>query len=86
MEDYKQRFYSEYKDTLVRTPKFIQIVSKAHQGILEFELNCPVEVLNLQVRAMSMYLDILRLRAEKYEDIDLTIFEGYYYLTDEELD
>ena len=70
-DDYKERFLAEYFQTKLRYDKLKKIIVKADAGTLEFEPNCPLNILRAQLESMDVYLHMLAVRAEK-EEIDLT--------------
>lgn len=74
MEGYKERMVQEYQDLKRRQEKLHRILVKCEAGTLDFELDCPVELLRKQEWAMVEYLNILELRAE-IEKVD--IYSGY---------
>lgn len=63
-EDYKNRFVAEYMQTKIRAEKLQIVVNRYDRGELDFELNCPIELLKRQLRTMREYLLILDCRAE----------------------
>lgn len=63
-EDYKNRFVAEYMQTRIRAEKLQIVVNRYDRGELDFELNCPIELLKRQLRTMREYLLILDCRAE----------------------
>ena len=67
MEDYKVRFIKEYKELKEKYGKLHKMIVKAEAGTLDFELNCPLDLLKRQARAMVMYLNVLEIRAEMEE-------------------
>ena len=71
MESYKGRFIQEFKQLKDRRDKLGVILDGARDGLLDFELSCPVELLGEQYQIMSEYLDILSKRAD-IEKIDLS--------------
>lgn len=64
MEAYKHRLIEEYKQLKNRTEKLGVLLSKAATDELEFELTCPLELLQSQWHAMGAYLKILEVRIE----------------------
>ena len=68
--DYKERFKAEYKQLVIRLEKLEIIINKAKDKSLEFNLSCPLKVLEAQAWYMKSYAEILRNRAG-YEDINL---------------
>lgn len=69
-DDYKERFKAEYKQLVIRLEKLEIIINKAKDKSLEFNLSCPLKVLETQAWYMKSYAEILRNRAG-YEDINL---------------
>lgn len=70
MEDWKERFKKEYYELRERFSKLEYMISKYEKGTLEFEPNCPIDLLKSQLRVMYNYLCILQERAN-LEDIKL---------------
>ena len=68
--DYKERFKAEYKQLTIRIEKLNVIINKAKDETLEFNLSCPLCILETQALYMNSYAEILRIRARK-ESIDL---------------
>ena len=64
MKDYKQRMIGEYKQLKERTIKLGIMIGNYHDGTLDFELNCPIELLKTQYYTMCTYIKILEQRAE----------------------
>lgn len=62
--DYKERMKNEYHELKTRYEKLHRIVIKAEAGTLDFTLNCPLELLKAQKKAMGEYLHALEVRAE----------------------
>ena len=69
-EDYKERFKAEYYQTKFRYDKLNKMLIKYQAGTLEFELTCPVKLLDVQKSYMGQYLRALEIRAE-IEKIEL---------------
>lgn len=69
MEAYKLRTIIEYQDLKKRTERLGKLLDKHLYGELDFELNCPVGLLESQYYTMQAYLSILEQRA-KIEGID----------------
>ena len=63
-EDYKVRFVKEYKELKERYGKLHKMIVKAEAGTLDFEPDCPLDLLKQQAKAMGEYLHILEIRAE----------------------
>jgi hypothetical protein len=73
------RYIKEYDDLCMRYMKLNSIIDKAEKGILEFELNCPLELLKEQADVMWRYIEILWERSV-YEKVDLNpVCEGVIY-------
>lgn len=70
MEVYKLRMIIEYQELKRRTEKLGKLLDKHLYGELDFELNCPVALLESQYYTMQAYLSILVQRAE-IEHVDL---------------
>ena len=70
MEAYQVRYMKEYNDLCERYKKLLKLIRKAEYGELDFELNCPLELLKEQADIMKRYIDILLYR-DKYEKIGL---------------
>lgn len=70
MEVYKLRMIIEYQDLKKRTERLGKLLDKHLYEELDFELNCPVALLESQFHVMKAYLSILKQRAE-IENIDL---------------
>lgn len=62
MEDYKERFEKEYHELEERIGKLEDLIVKAYMGEVDFELNCPVGLLELQLEQMKNYFNILSIR------------------------
>jgi hypothetical protein len=60
----------EYNDLCERYKKLLKLIRKAEYGELDFELNCPLELLKEQADVMKRYIDILLCR-DKYEGVGL---------------
>lgn len=69
-EDYKIRFVKEYKELKERYEKLHKMIVKAEAGTLDFEPDCPLDLLKQQAKAMGEYLHILEIRSE-IERIDI---------------
>jgi len=66
-DDWKQRFIAEYAQLVTRIDKLLDYIYDADT----IALNCPVELLNMQLEAMNEYEKILEIRATLY-GIDLS--------------
>lgn len=64
MKDYQKRFVDEYHALKDKYTKLHKMVIKYEAGTLEFEPNCPLDLLKQQKAAMGQYLYCLELRAE----------------------
>ncbi len=62
--DYKERFKAEFRQLEIRTEKLFTIIEKHRKGKLEFELNCPFEIMEGQFILMRNTLGIMRQRAK----------------------
>lgn len=71
MEGYKERFQEEYEELGIRMLKLENILIKHNKGELDFELNCPVELLRHQLDVMREYFRTLEERAQ-IEGINLS--------------
>lgn len=69
-KNYKDRFRAEYYQTKIRYEKLHSIIIKYDANMLDFKLNCPIELLKKQCSIMGEYLYRLEMRAE-IEDIKL---------------
>lgn len=63
-DDYKERFIAEYLQTKIRYDKLHKMIVKYKANTLNFEPNCPIELLMEQAEYMGKYLYILEIRAE----------------------
>lgn len=70
MEGYKQRFINEYRELSDRRKKLASIIDRYKLGLLDFEPDCPIDLLSDQLEAMDRYSEILEARAA-IEDIEL---------------
>ena len=64
LDPYKERMAKEYRELKERYNKLHRIIVRYEAGTLDFELNCPIELLKTQKRAMGQYLLTLEIRAE----------------------
>ena len=62
--NYKDRFITEYKELKSRLDKLHKMIIKYKADTLDFEPDCPIEVLEDQEYYMSEYLKVLEIRAE----------------------
>lgn len=67
---YKDRVIAEYKQLCDRISKLHTMITKYRAGSLDYDPDCPINILMDQERAMIEYRNILEIRAE-IEDIDL---------------
>ena len=70
MEAYKERMVAEYRELQDRINKLGAIIIKAQNDDLDFELNCPLQLLQCQYDVMWAYKSVLVMRAE-IEGVDL---------------
>lgn len=70
MEDYKIRFKNEYKELKDKYNKLHKLIVKAEANTLDFELDCPLDLLKAQAKAMGECLNILEIRSE-IENVNL---------------
>lgn len=63
-DGYRERFIAEYLQTKIRYDKLHKMIIKYEADTLDFEPNCPIELLKEQAKYMGKYLYILELRAE----------------------
>ena len=70
MEDYKLRLVDEYKQLKDRYEKLHWLIVKHDAHVLDFKLNCDIDLLKTQASIMGQYLNILEIRAV-IEHIDL---------------
>lgn len=68
--DYKERFKAEYLQIAVRYRKLDKMVRDWDNGKLQFTPTCPRSIYELQLRAMTDYLEVLEARA-KIEGVEL---------------
>lgn len=67
---YKERVRQEYKELKEKHIKLGELLERAANDELGFNLNCPINLLEDQYDVMSRYLNILEVRAG-IEDIEL---------------
>lgn len=72
MEDYKVRFVKEYQELKDRYYRLCDIIQNFYSNTLEYNLSCPIYLLQRQELAMRIYLEVLEERA-KIEKVDITI-------------
>lgn len=70
MEAYQERYVNEYEQLCEKYGKLLKILRDIDSGSLDFQLNCPVELLKEQADIMSRYIDVL-LRRATYENVEL---------------
>lgn len=63
MDDYKARFIEEYYELGIRIIKLDCLLMRHEAGLLDFELDCPAELLREQLIYMKHYLGVLNERA-----------------------
>ena len=63
MEHYKMRMVIEYRQLIERITKLEILLNKAKTNKLDFELSCPIELLEKQLCVMNEYREILIERA-----------------------
>ena len=66
--DYRDRFKAEYYQNHIRIMKLKAVIEKIHNGTIEFEPVCQVELLEAQLNAMKEYQAFLVVRS-KLENI-----------------
>ena len=69
-DNYKDRFRAEYYQTKERYQRLHPMIIKYEAGTLDFQSDCPLELLKRQAKAMGEYLYVLEMRAQ-LEEIDL---------------
>lgn len=78
--DYKERFIAEYTQTKIRYNKLKKFIGRIKYAKYadqpEPKHDCPVDLLEKQAIAMGLYIAILEVRAEKFENIELPKLEG----------
>ena len=86
--DYKERFIAEYVQTKVRFHKLHSFIGKIkyaqYAGQEEPKHDCPTELLEKQLLTMGLYLTLLEVRAEKFENIKLPVVEEFAPKANEE--
>ena len=68
--DFKERFKKEYHELDDRINKLANMLVKYQDGTLDFAPKCSYDLLNGQLKAMTVYRDYLEERAI-IEDIEL---------------
>lgn len=61
--DYKERFKAEYYQVVIRYHKLKAMLDKWDKGELDFIPTCPRSTYNIQIKAMTDYIDVLEARA-----------------------
>lgn len=69
-DNYKDRFRAEYYQTKERYQRLHLMIIKYEAGTLDFQPDCPLELLKRQAKAMGEYLYVLEMRAQ-LDEIDL---------------
>ena len=69
-DDYKDRFEAEYRQLVNRANKLRKMIRQYEKGELDFEPECPIDILVWQLKTMDEYIYILKRRAS-YEKITL---------------
>ena len=69
-DNYKDRFRAEYYQTKERYQRLHLMIIKYEAGTLDFQPDCPLELLKRQAKAMGEYLYVLEMWAQ-LEEIDL---------------
>ena len=64
MKPYQERFINEYNELSERIVKLDNMLKKYKNGELDFESDCPYELLYTQLIYMVNYLCVLEKRAE----------------------
>lgn len=73
------RFISEYDNLVEKYMKLNYFIKTAEEGLINVELNCPLELLKEQADVMWRYIEILWERSA-YEEVDLNpVTNGVYY-------
>lgn len=71
-KDYKERFIAEYIQLKIRMDALAGMLIKMENNMLDFTPKCSYDLLNGQLKAMNLYVEYLKERAE-IEKIDLNI-------------
>ena len=72
VDDYKDRFKTEYIELKLRYKKLHKMLVKYDAGKLDFKPTCPIDLLRKQKSLMGQYLYVLEVRAE-IEDVKLPV-------------
>jgi len=67
---YKERFLAEYAQLSIRLLKLQNTITTFKNGVLDFDPETPIEILEAQEETMSLYKSILEKRAT-FEKINL---------------
>lgn len=70
--DYKERFRAEYLQLKIRMDGLAGMLIKMENNMLDFTPKCSYDLLNGQLKAMNLYAEYLKERAE-IEEIDLSV-------------
>lgn len=62
-DDYKERFRAEYYQVIIRYKKLQSMLDKWDNGDLNFTPTCPRSTYNMQIKAMTDYIEVLEARA-----------------------
>lgn len=68
-DDWKKRFIAEYAQLVTRIDRLLSVLWEEDEEAQK-KLNCPMNLLSMQIDKMSEYQQILEIRAELY-GIDL---------------
>lgn len=71
-KDYKERFIAEYIQLKIRMDALAGMLIKMENNMLDFTPKCSYDLLNGQLKAMNLYAEYLKERAE-IEKINLNI-------------
>lgn len=69
-DDYKERFVAEVQQNRIRREKLCNLLSREAEGKLDFELSCPVRILEEQADLMGK-LDLIYMERAACEGIKL---------------
>lgn len=61
--DYKERFKAKYYQVVLRCEKLKDMLEEWDNGTLGFEPTCPRCTYDTQIRAMTLYISVLKTRA-----------------------
>lgn len=62
-DDYKKRFKAEYIQLEIRCEKLASMIEQYKAGTLDFKTDCPIELLEKQLKHMREYLWVLEERS-----------------------